>query len=272
MIIDSHAHLMLPVEKQITLMEKAGVDRTVLFTTTPHPERAVDLVTFEAELRILYNVLSGSYSLEERLVKMRDTHAELEAVLKQYPDRFLGFGCVPLGLDFQTTGDWIEQQVIARGLVGVGEFTFASDTVQSLKVVLAVLMELPVKLPVWIHTFHPLNLTDLKELVVLARQFPRVPVIFGHMGGFHWLDTIKFAKEQANIYLDLSAAFTTIAPWLAIKELPERTLFSSDAPYGNPFLARKMVETVSESAEVTALVLGENLGRLLNLNTNILKL
>jgi predicted TIM-barrel fold metal-dependent hydrolase len=51
-------------------------------------------------------------------------------------------------------------------------------------------------------------------------------MIFGHMGGYHWLDLIKLAKEQANIYLDLSAAFTTVAPWLVIKELPERTLLA----------------------------------------------
>ena len=40
MIIDNHQHLILPTELQIEQMNKAGVDKAILFTTTPHPEKA----------------------------------------------------------------------------------------------------------------------------------------------------------------------------------------------------------------------------------------
>ena len=79
------------------------------------------------------------------------------------------------------------------------------------------------------------------------------------------MDTIKLAKNHKNIYLDLSAVFTTIAPKLAIRELPDRTLFSSDAPYGSPKLSREMVELISPSDKVTEQVLGGNILKLLNL-------
>lgn len=46
MIIDSHAHVILPVEQQLALMESAGVERTVLFSTRVHPEQAADLEAF----------------------------------------------------------------------------------------------------------------------------------------------------------------------------------------------------------------------------------
>jgi hypothetical protein len=57
-------------------------------------------------------------------------------------------------------------------MVGLGEFSFASGAVQLLETVLAALMELSVKMPVWIHTFDPLKLTDLKELAVFSQAIP----------------------------------------------------------------------------------------------------
>ena len=40
MIVDSHQHVMLPTSMQIKKMDDAGVDKAILFTTTPHVERA----------------------------------------------------------------------------------------------------------------------------------------------------------------------------------------------------------------------------------------
>ena len=39
MIVDSHEHLILPIEMQIKKLKEAGVDKAILFTTTPHPEK-----------------------------------------------------------------------------------------------------------------------------------------------------------------------------------------------------------------------------------------
>ena len=47
MIVDSHQHVMLPTSMQITKMDDAGVDKVILFTTTPHVERA-ESATLEA--------------------------------------------------------------------------------------------------------------------------------------------------------------------------------------------------------------------------------
>ena len=50
---------------------------------------------------------------------------------------------------------------------------------------------------------------------------------------------------------------------MALLELPERCLFSSDAPYSDPFLYRQMIEYLSPSKTITNLVLGENIMELL---------
>lgn len=39
MIIDSHAHVVLPVEKHIEMMDSSGIDKTILFSTLVHPEK-----------------------------------------------------------------------------------------------------------------------------------------------------------------------------------------------------------------------------------------
>ncbi len=98
MIIDSHEHVILPTEKQLENMDKAGVDKTILFTTTPHPEKAQSLAEFEQEFQVLNTVLSGHFTKEERCRSVKRTIAELCQVLKSHPDRFYGFGMVPFSL------------------------------------------------------------------------------------------------------------------------------------------------------------------------------
>ena len=40
MIVDSHEHVMLPTTMQIQKLDEAEVDKAILFTTTPHIEKA----------------------------------------------------------------------------------------------------------------------------------------------------------------------------------------------------------------------------------------
>lgn len=69
MIVDSHQHVMLPTSMQVKKMDDAGVDKAILFTTTPHVERAASatLAAIGAEMQVLYQLLSGSYSPETRI-------------------------------------------------------------------------------------------------------------------------------------------------------------------------------------------------------------
>ena len=59
MVIDSHAHVMLPPEKQLQLMTEAQVDHTILFTSTIHPETAATIEEVEQELNSLYRILNA---------------------------------------------------------------------------------------------------------------------------------------------------------------------------------------------------------------------
>lgn len=259
MIIDSHAHVLLPTERQIAAMDEAGIDRTILFTTTVHPERATDVASFEQEMAVLQQILAGQFRpAAARLAAI----GELVAAVTAHPQRFLGFGTVPLGLSEPELAAWMTEQVLAHGFRGLGEFTLGPGQVGQLAPIFAAAATCA-NLPLWVHTFHPLTLADIKELVRLSQRFPSVPLILGHLGGVHFLDVIKLAQEQPQIYLDLSASYTPLAPALAVQALPERTFFSSDAPYGDPLLARQLIERVVRDPAHRRLVLGENIARLL---------
>lgn len=264
MIIDSHEHVILPTEKQLKGMDDAGVDKTILFTTTPHPEKARNLAEFEQEFQTLNAVLSGHFTKEERCRNIKQTLAKLCRVLKAHPGRFYGFGMVPFSLSDEETAAWVEENIVASGLKGIGEISPANGTVKLLPPIFKAAAQYD-RLPIWFHTFHPVTREDIMEIASLCGKYPDVPVIFGHMGGVNWLDVIHLAKEHPNIYLDLSAMYTALAPRFAMEELPERALFSSDAPYGDPLLSRQMVERLSTSKEVTERVLGGNITDLLKL-------
>ena len=68
MIVDSHEHVMLPTTMQIQKLDEAEVDKAILFTTTPHIEKAKSstLEDINNEMQILYKVLGGGFTPQER--------------------------------------------------------------------------------------------------------------------------------------------------------------------------------------------------------------
>lgn len=261
MIFDGHAHVIFPVERHLALMDAAGVERTLLFSTRVHPERAHDLSSLNQELSIFDAILAGRANDQQ---SMQHATMDLAQVVHQFPQRFIGFGNVPLGLTQTETATWSQNHVLAHGFRGIGEFTLQPGHVQQLDPVFALATEYG-DLPVWVHTLAPMTLEDIHTLIALSKRYLSVPLILGHMGGMYWRETIAMAKETPQTYIDLSGTITFLGPMIAIQELPERTLFSSDAPYGNPLVARTIVEQATRDGAVRERVLGNNLAELFHL-------
>ena len=264
MVIDSHEHIMFPAKVQLDKMDAAGVDKAILFCSGPHPEKAGNLNELEAEMNTLYRILAGANSKKDNIRRLKKNISEITTAVNEYPARFWGFGSVPLELRLKETQDWIDSQITAHSLCGIGEFTPGNEQqILQLDVVFQAIRDTRLY-PVWVHTFNPVTRNGIKLFMQLCVKYPEVPVIFGHLGGSNWIDVIKFAKEHDNIYLDLSAAFASVATKMALIELPEKCLYSSDAPYGEPYLYRQLVEFVSPSQSIAKMVLGENISRLLD--------
>ena len=263
MIIDSHQHVVLPTTKQIEKMDTAGVDKAILFGTAPHPEKASNYFELKKEMDSLYRILAGDNTKEANISRLQKNLQELLEALRKYPNRFYGFGAVPLGLTQKETTFWIEKHILGNKLKGIGEFTpGSSKQVQQLENIFLALEETK-PLPIWVHTFNPVSLDGLKMLMDMTRKHPNIPVIYGHMGGSNWTVLLEFALDTPNAYVDLSAIFSTLAAKMVIEALPEKCLFSSDTPYGDVFFNRQLVEYVSPSQNVANMVLGENILKLL---------
>lgn len=266
MIIDSHEHIMFSAKMQLEKMDAAGVDKTVLFCTAPHPEKAHTLDELEMEMATLNRILTGTNSREDTVLRLEKNISEVADAVKKYPDRFFGFGAVPLGMGLRDTQEWIDREITSNLLCGIGEFTPGNkQQILQLDTIFQALQHTKIY-PVWVHTFFPVTMEGIKILMSLCEKYEDIPVIFGHLGGTNWMEVIKFAKGHRNVYLDLSAAYASIATRMALTELPERCLYSSDAPYGEPYLYRQLIEFVSPDKRTAEMALGENAARLLGVD------
>ncbi|HZE38666.1 MAG TPA: amidohydrolase family protein [Stackebrandtia sp.] len=260
LIIDAHSHVHDPVHDHIALLDEAGVERTVLFGTLPHPERATDLDSFRREMSVLERVVGGGPHPDG----FRSAWGQLAAACAAHPDRFIGFGKVRLDLPPERIAEDIERELIGRGFVGIGELTPPPGRAGDIEPVLRAASDHG-GMPVVVHGFAPTTAADLATVAGLARRHRDVPVVISQLGGLNWLTAIELARDNANLYLDLSTANIIFAVRLAIREVPDRTMFGSDAPYGDPVLARATVERVIRPGAVRDRVLGGTLARLLDL-------
>lgn len=262
MIIDGHSHVILPVEEHIEIMDKVGVDKTVIFSTSIHPEKADNLEGLKKEMKILSDITSGktNSSLNTKLKSIN----ELKQVIQSYPSRYIGFGSVPVELNPNDTNSYIEENIVKNKFAGIGEFTLASGQIKTLTTIFESSMIFG-KLPIWIHAFNPLVLQDIKEIGELSKSFPGIPVILGHMGGSNWLTAVELAKEIPNLYLDTSAYFSTLVLKIVINEIPLKCVFGVDMPYGDLQLSKEAIEKVSNESYITNAVLGDNMAKILKL-------
>ncbi|MEV5943253.1 amidohydrolase family protein [Streptomyces sp. NPDC051994] len=261
MIIDAHSHVHDPVETHVGLLDEAGVDRAVLFATRPHPERAGDLASLRRELAVLDDAIGGRGNTAKAY---RDAWRELDAALAERPERFIGFLSVPLGLEPEEIAATVEREVVGRGLRGIGELTPPPGRAAVIDPVLRSAADHG-GLPVVVHGFAPTTADDLVTLSALAGRYPTVPLVVSQLGGLNWMQAVELVRDTPNMYLELSTANVVFAVRLAIKEIPDRTLFGSDAPYGDPVLTRAMVERVTSPGEIRDRVLGGTIAELVGL-------
>ncbi|MEV7547727.1 amidohydrolase family protein [Streptomyces sp. NPDC089915] len=261
MIIDAHSHVHDSVEAHVRLLDEAGADRAVLFATRPHPERADDLAELRREMAVLNEALAGGAGTAEG---HRRAWRELDDALAAHPERFIGFLSVPLDEEPEEIAAIVEREVVGRGFHGIGELTPPPGRAALVEPVLRAAADHG-RLPVVVHGSAPTTADDLTTLSTLARRYPRVPLVVSQLGGAHWMQAVDLVRDTPNMYLELSTAGIVFAVRLAIKELPDRTLFGSDAPYGDPVLARAMVERVTAPGGVREAVLGGTMAALVGL-------
>jgi predicted TIM-barrel fold metal-dependent hydrolase len=88
-------------------------------------------------------------------------------------------------------------------------------------------------LPVWAPTGKPFQALPL-QLTELARRFPNVNFLMGHMGhSDFWIEAIPAAASAPNLYAEVSYKQPSVIVD-AVRQLgAERVVFGSDAPFND---------------------------------------
>jgi hypothetical protein len=125
--------------------------------------------------------------------------------------------------------------------------------------------------PLLLHTYADLQFIEAAGQ--LARGYPKVPIILGHMGGFasgFWPGYVKLCAVEAqqvdNVYLDTALVF--LHGWIEVAaEIcgAEKIVFGSDGPVAHPAVALKQIELCGFSDQERNMILGGTARRLLGL-------
>ena len=243
MIIDAHAHAdeyklfgwMDPPELVISLMDRAGIDISVITTYAEAP---------------------GNRSAVDNLVRYVD----------MYPDRLIGFVRMdPKGADeavrvFEHT---IKNYPRIKGM----KLHPISNLIKPYSPFCTNLLRKAAELdvPVFMHCCDK-PLAQPLQIAKAAELCPETTIIC-HMGGFFRGDEIiRVAEKHNNIYLDTSSV---PYPRIILQALaaigPERIVFASDNPAGDPVSDLAKIRNLQLPPSVEEQILYQNIARLLKL-------
>lgn len=117
-----------------------------------------------------------------------------------------------------------------------------------------------VRAPIYFHT-GTLICCEPFQLLELARRFPEVDFIMGHMGATdHWYDSLPTAKKARNIYLETSGRVGALGNDVLGAG---RIFFGSDSPIWNMKVQLAGLLRASLTAEEREGILGGSLQALL---------
>ena len=233
-IIDSHCHIGAGVRKGATsesllrAMDSAGVNRAVLCTVDQ----------FIA-------------------VRNREGNDSVLSAVEAHPDRFCGLAAV---------NPWFGEQAVEElrrnldaGLKGLKIHSHLQGFVLSDPVVhplVEVCREYGA--PLYAHTGTPITAEPF-QLAELARTFPDVTMVMGHMGYTDfWYDAVPAALQSENIYLETSLIDIMNIQTAIEKVGAHRILFGSDFPESDLGLELEKIMMIDMDDEARGYILGRN--------------
>lgn len=208
-------------------------------------------------------------SIEAIELDMEDGNKAIHQLMKQYPDRVIGFATIPSPYFGKRGLEEIQRAVEVYGMKGVGEL----ETTASY----------PIDLPPWIAVLE--KAADLKVPVLVhgspascaraAERVPEVTIVLAHLGtGWgvavgEWMDAIEMAKTHLNVYLETCTSITSYGQIeVAVRELgPERIIFGTDSPLLDPSVMKAKIDGADIPPEARRDILGPNMARLLHIST-----
>lgn len=297
-VIDAHCHALgLDVEKWRKCSNYREMQQVMVSPGLGHPEALIERMDrFGIDKACINGGFGAPIEMQLQPIRM-------------FPDRFIGFCSFPAPF----TGGKDAARHIGEALkrpefMGIGEmqfFAFQKSEWPDIMAELRPIMDVAAKFnaPVFFHTgvapypIHTLRLSNPAYIDEVAREYPEVPIIVGHMGvqGFFYYGTfadmaLLVAAKHPNVYLETSTAPVEVVE-KAVRDPaigPEKLLYGSDFPASYRFYEYKgrmypsygkrplddyptnqkacldILDQIEMSGEDRNLILGQNMLRLLN--------
>ena len=257
MIIDCHAHFeprLLSEEKLISNMDEAGVEKTVLIPRLTDPPESQKSDFVMAVQRIMFYVSwlrplaigitktmyrdSGKWNMwfgkssgkqqQFKLLTDPDNQSVADMVLK-YPKRIMGWIFInPCNPDAM---DQLEKFREIPGMIGVKIHPFWHGyPIKKVAQIAERTREL--NLPMLVH----LGFGDSGDYKWLIKNFPKLNIIFGHLGIPYYKDLWADVVKSPNVFMDISSTYHTDQFLIrnAVKMVgSKKCLFGTDAPYAH---------------------------------------
>lgn len=256
MIIDAHAHYesrVLDINGLLEKMSQAGVSKTVLIaplTNPPETEKSDLLMAIQRSMyysrllrpaaisitRSMYTK-SGEWNLWYRKynankqsfsIITRPDNEGIAAVISKYPDRLLGW--IFINPNNNGALEQIEQWRNKLGMIGVKIHPFwHSFPMKRVEVVARRTEELG--LPMLVH----LGFGESGDYIWLVERFPKLKIIFSHLGIPFYKDIWRFIKNKPNVFMDISSTYHVDCKLIreAVRIAgPHKCIFGTDSPYG----------------------------------------
>jgi uncharacterized protein len=257
MIIDAHAHLGPGLKAEVpfgpvynaetptgllALMDRVGIDKAIVFAP---------------------NWQGGWHGDDFIDPNYEQANAAIGEAVRQHAGRLVGFARVNPKFGGQATTE-LEARLNSgfRGLKLDNEHDGYSPTNLQL---LGPLMEICAHhaAPVIVHTgFHP---AEPLLFLPLARAFPHVNFILGHMGYRIVADAIIAARRSDNLYLETSAQMPHSILGGVRGLGADRVVFGTDLPYTIPEVEMRRVRSLGLTDAELEKILAGNIRRLLRL-------
>jgi hypothetical protein len=298
-IIDIHIHPFSLITEDHLLMEleKAGVDLGVLLALDVDPQDLdrpqIKEMVFNRLLDLhKYDATRVIEELKVFLEMVKTDDEEVARLVKNHPDRFIGFGSIDLSKD----DTYVEEKIKAidklnlKGIKLIPTLQFFNPVKAGKKLRKVfeycekngkvILFHSGCDPFIWEEP-HFSQDANPKHLLSIVRDFEKVPVIVAHMGCYSarmpgiWLDeALELGRENENVWFDIAAVIYLVTREKFVDKIRrtvglDRVLFGSDYPAVNGVSIRSMVDEVRNSRYLTeeekAKVLGLNAVKLLDL-------
>lgn len=190
---------------------------------------------------------------------------EVAEIIKNHPDRYIGFGVISPRWS-PNVADEVDR-CMELGMKGFKMHPTLNSWYADSPLVYPVMDRIAkYNVPVLFHSWND-DFSHPSRIGRLAKLYPTVPIIMGHMGYEDWYEAAYLAKELPNVYLDTTGQYNEVRTFREAVRIcgAEKIVFGTDGPAMGMKAELVKIQDADISDDDKKLILGENAKRLLNI-------